>query len=557
MSVQTKIFAAKRVITMDPEHPFATAVAVKDGRILAVGELSDLTFRIKNSSFTPFEVDTIFEDKVLLPGLVEAHTHVEAQAFIYSGHFVAQIPWPRPEGGFFPVYRTKAEVLNRLKELDRELPPGELLHGVAYDPNKTGAFFHIGELDSVSSERPIFISDVVCHRFWVNSFLLQKAGIGIDNIPPGVQKGPDGRPDGTLCEIKALECVFSAIPELLNITGKKMRSILPLFFAGGNTTVCEAGFGGALGWRRALDLYGSVFSNSEVKLRVVGLPWWRTGIAEAGSLDNFIDFYRKAKAESFDKLRVGPVKLYSDGSIISRLAPIEWPGYWDGSPEGHMVEDPEEIKAQIIRLHQEGISTITHATTAPGFQVILDAVREAQIRCYRPDMRHRGDHCYTITTAQLRAARELGVNVSFFPVHIYYYGDSYPRLLGPNRAHHIARIGTAKRFGVSWTLHNDPPGAPQLPWISAWAAVHRRTMESGTVLGPEHRVTVEEVLRAMTIESAYQLHLDHEIGSIELGKKADFCVLEADPLEINPMELKDIPVWGTVFGGELNPAKTR
>jgi hypothetical protein len=80
-------------------------------------------------------------------------------------------------------------------------------------------------------------------------------------------------------------------------------------------------------------------------------------------------------------------------------------------------------------------------------------------------------------------------------------------------------------------------------------------MESGTVLGPAQRVPVEDALRAMTIEAAYQLHLDNEVGSIELGKKADFCVLEADPLEIDPLELRDIPVWGTVFGGELNPAK--
>lgn len=91
--------------------------------------------------------------------------------------------------------------------------------------------------------------------------------------------------------------------------------------------------------------------------------------------------------------------------------------------------------------------------------------------------------------------------------------------------------------------------------MGAWATVHRLTLESGAVLGPEHCVTVEDALRAMTIEAAYQLHLDSEIGSIEFGKKADFCVLEADPLEINPMELKDIPVWGTIFSGVPNPAK--
>jgi predicted amidohydrolase YtcJ len=307
--------------------------------------------------------------------------------------------------------------------------------------------------------------------------------------------------------------------------------------------------------RRALNSYHSLLSKPETKLRVVGLPWWRMGIAEAGSLEKFIEMYKEVKTGSTDKFRIGAVKLYVDGSIISHTTPLGWPGYWDGSPEGHMAEDPEEIKSLIVRLHEEGIPTITHTNTASGFQVILDAVKEAQGRCYRPDMRHRGDHCYTITEAQLRQARELGVAVSFFSTQIYYYGDAHLKIQGPDRANHITPIGTANRLGVSWTFHNDPPGTPQLPWIAAWTAVHRRTGESETVLGPEQRVTVDDALRAMTIEAAYQLHLNQEIGSIEFGKKADFCVLEADPLEIDPLELNDLPVWGTVFGGELNPAK--
>jgi predicted amidohydrolase YtcJ len=220
-----------------------------------------------------------------------------------------------------------------------------------------------------------------------------------------------------------------------------------------------------------------------------------------------------------------------------------------------MQGDPEEITDQIIRLHAAGLSTITHANSRPGCQVVLDAVREAQTRQYRPDMRHRIDHAYNITEHQLRLARELGVTVQFFSTQIYYYGDEHLKLQGPDRAHQITPIGTAKRLGVSWGFHNDPPGTPQLPWIGAWTAVHRQTQETGTILGPNQRVSVEDALRAMTIEAAYQIHMDREVGSIEFGKKADFCVLEADPLEIDPMELKDVPVWGTVFAGEPNPAR--
>jgi predicted amidohydrolase YtcJ len=219
-----------------------------------------------------------------------------------------------------------------------------------------------------------------------------------------------------------------------------------------------------------------------------------------------------------------------------------------------MENDPAEIHEWLIRCHVAGLPTVTHANSRPGCQVVLDAIQEAQAVKFRPDMRHRIDHAYNITTAQLMRAKALGVAVQFFTPQIYYYGDSHLEIQGMDRARHITPTGTAKRLGVSWGFHNDPPGTPQLPWVGAWATVHRKTMESETTFGPEHCVPVADALRAMTIEAAYQLHLDSEIGSIEFGKKADFCVLEADPLEIDPMELKDIPVWGTVFSGRPNPA---
>ena len=553
MIAKTVIFPAKKIITMVPEQPVAGAVAVKDGRILAVGPLDDVVFWIKNSAFSAYEVDPMFEGKVLMPGLVDAHTHVELQALIYSGHFVAQIPWPRPEGGFFPVYPTKADVLNRLKELDRQLPPGELLYAVAYDENKTGAFLHIDELDDVSADRPILVSNLVWHRFWANSFLLQQAGVDFNNPPAGVETDANGKPNGTLLEGRGLLHVLPAIPELADVSMEKIERILPLFTAAGNTTVTEAAFG-ALGFDRALATFRQLFAKPEVSLRVVGFPWVQQGIGEAGSVDDFIEVVKKAAEKDFDKLRIGAVKLYTDGSIISRTSPIGWPGYWDGTAEGHMQGDPEQITDQIVRFHDAGLSTITHANSRPGCQVVLDAVRQAQSRHYRPDMRHRMDHAYNITEYQLRLARELGMAVQFFTTQIYYYGDAHLKLQGPDRAHQMTPTGTAKRLGVSWGFHNDPPGTPQLPWVAAWATVHRQTAESGIVLGPNQRVSVQDVLRAMTIEHAFQLHLDHEIGSIAFGKKADFCVLEADPLEIDPMQLKDIPVWGTVFSGKPNPA---
>lgn len=553
MNSRTTIFPARKIITMFPEAPYAKAIAVKDGRILAVGEMEDVKYSIENSQFAQYDVNPIFQDKVLMPGLVDAHTHVDLQALIYSGRFVAQIPWPRPEGGFYPIYPTKKDVLNRLKELDKELPPGELLYAAAYDENKTGEFLHIKELDEVSTTRPILVSNLVFHRFWANSYTLEKAGIDLNNLPDGVEAGPDGRPNGTLIESTGLMAILPVTLSILDIGDDDIKRTFSLFYSGGVTTATEAAFG-AFGLQNAFTKYSSLLDHPDVNLRMVGFPWAKSGIKAAGSMEQFADQVQSLAKQNTDKMRIGPIKLYTDGSIVSRTSPIGWPGYWDGTPEPSMENDPKLINELLIYFHERGMSTVTHANSRPGCQVVLDAVREAQSRNFRPDMRHRIEHAYNISEAQLRLAKELGVCIQFFTPQIYYYGDTHVKLQGLDRSRNITPTGTAKRLGVSWGFHNDPPGTPQLPWVGAWATVHRLTMEKGVVLGPNQRVGVEDALRAMTIEAAYQLHLDHEVGSIEFGKKADFCVLEADPLEIDPMELKDIPVWGTVFGGKLNPA---
>ncbi len=553
MTAKTTIFNAKKIITMHQENPTATAVAVRDGRILGTGTPEDMVRWVKNSPYTPFEVDTTFQDKILMPGLVDAHTHIEMQALIYSGHFVAQIPWPKPDGGFHPVYPTKQAVLNRLKELDRELPPGELLYGVAYDENKAGDFIHVKDLDEISTERPILISNLVFHRFWVNSYLLKKSGIGPSNIPEGVETDENGQPNGTLLEGKGLINVLPVLPDLVNVTPEMIKRILPLFTAAGNTTATELVYG-AFDLDGTHNVFKELYSDPEIKLRSICLPYANTNKEMLGSMEAFIAKVKDFTAQNSDRHRIGPVKLYADGSIISRTAYIGWPGYWDGSPQGHWQCEPEPLKEMLVACHEAGLSTVTHANSRPAIQAMLDGVLEAQNKRYRPDMRHRVDHCYNMTEAQLRLAKDLGVGVQFFTPQIYYYGDAHLKIQGPDRAQNITPTGTAKRIGTSWGFHNDPPGTPQLPWIGAWATVQRKT-ESGLVLGPEQRVTVDDALRALTIEHAYQLHMDREIGSIEFGKKADFCVLEANPYEIDPDELKDMPVWGTVFGGVPNPAR--
>ena len=161
------------------------------------------------------------------------------------------------------------------------------------------------------------------------------------------------------------------------------------------------------------------------------------------------------------------------------------------------------------------------------------------------------------TEAQFRRMARLGICANLFANHIFYWGDQHREItMGPDRARRMDACATALRSGVPLAIHSDAPVTPLAPLFTAWCAVNRLTA-SGEVLGPEECITVEQALYAITQGAAYTMKLDHELGSISAGKRADFAVLEEDPLEVPPAELKDVPVWGTVLGGRPFPAPAK
>jgi predicted amidohydrolase YtcJ len=158
--------------------------------------------------------------------------------------------------------------------------------------------------------------------------------------------------------------------------------------------------------------------------------------------------------------------------------------------------------------------------------------------------------------AQLQRMKTLGMCANFFANHHFYWGDAhYDMTLGPDRAQRMNPCRSAQEIGVPYTIHSDAPVTPLGPMHVAWCAVNRLTA-SGRLLGDYERIDVHSALRAVTLGAAYTLHLEGEIGSIETGKRADFAVLDHDPLAIAPERLKDVTVWGTVQGGRVFEATT-
>jgi predicted amidohydrolase YtcJ len=301
---------------------------------------------------------------------------------------------------------------------------------------------------------------------------------------------------------------------------------------------------------QTVEVYRAASRRADFQLRLVPAMASVSHKPEQG-----IEKLKALRATKNDKLHYGIVKLVVDGSIQGFTARLRWPGYHNGAPNGLWYIAPEELPQIVEAYHKAGIQLHIHTNGDEATEVALDAVEAAQIAAPRPDHRHTLQHCQMADAAQFRRMKALGLCANIFANHIYYWGDShYDLTMGPERAHRLDATGTAQRIGVPYAIHSDAPVTPLSPLFTAWCAVNRIS-SGGRVLGKATEgLSVEQALAAITIGAAFTLKLDHMVGSIEIGKYADFAVLEDDPLAVAPEKLKDIGVWGTVVGGNVRQA---
>ncbi|WP_314688205.1 amidohydrolase family protein [uncultured Bifidobacterium sp.] len=210
--------------------------------------------------------------------------------------------------------------------------------------------------------------------------------------------------------------------------------------------------------------------------------------------------------------------------------------------------------SQFLAYHRAGLLVHVHCNGDAATQLFLDVFSRVQEVAPRFGHRHTITHSQLSTPAQYRRMRELGVCANLFANHIWYWGDQHAELtVGPDRARRMNAARTALNEGVVISLHSDCPVTPMDPLRSVMYAASRKT-PPGRVLGEGERITIEEGIRAVTLGAAYQLKLDHVVGSIEPGKSADFAILDADPLRLtDPDQLRDVRVLGTVVGGRHFP----
>ena len=535
------LFPARKIITMNPSRPLATHVAVRDGRVLGAGALEEL------AGWGPYTLDDRLADKVLMPGLVEGHSHLMEGAFwrfVYCGHFDRR----DPDGRLWPGARTLDAVLQRLREAQAALPDATTpLAGWGFDP----IYFDNRrctreDLDRVSTTRPVGMVHASVHIINCNSAALAAIGWlrpGIDH--PGVPLGADGLPTGELKGPEAMMQVAAVLGmDRAVLAGDEaaLRAFSRLCVRAGVTTATD--LASPLP-DAAVDMMLRVTAGDDFPTRIV--PLLRLLGAPAEGVERAVAL----RARSSDRLRLGRIKMVADGSIQGFSARLRWPGYYNGAPNGLWYMAPEQMGQALGLALQHDVQIHTHTNGDEATELLLDLMEQALRERPTPDHRFTLQHCQLADAAQYRRMKALGLCVNLFANHHFYWGDEHRRLtVGPERATRMNACATALASGVPFAIHSDAPITPLAPLFTAWCAVHRLTA-SGHTLGEHERIGVTDALRAITLGAAFTLQLDGEIGSIECGKRADFCVLDDDPLAVPSLALKDLPVWGVVQDGRV------
>ena len=536
-----QVLVAQRILTMNPAQPHATHVAIRDGRILSVGNSDDV------KQWGDAEIVDTFRDKVLMPGLVEGHCHLMEGA-MWDAVYVGFHDRRGPDGVRRPGLQTLDAVIERLKAAHDLMTDDQApLLAWGFDPIFFGTKrLSVKELDTVCAGRPVVVLHASVHLMNVNSSMLALAGIDSETDIDGIGKDADGEPTGELQEFAAMFPVYRLIGGGLSIAASEKKEAIWNFgrvaqLAGVTTATDLVNDFSERGNQNLRD----VTNDPAYPLRIV--PAFAPQRCPEGGPQRVLS----AIGDNTEKLRFGPVKFIVDGSIQGFTARLKWPGYLNGKPNGLWLIPPSQFVDVFAPFHEAGLQLHIHTNGDEATELVLDALEKILDSHPRHDHRHTLQHCQMADASQLARAAKLGLCINFFSNHLYYWGDAhYEQTMGADRANRMDAAESARRLGIPFAFHSDAPITPLNPLFTAWCASQRET-SSGRVLGASERVPVADALRAITLGAAYTLKMDHLVGSIEVGKFADFAVLEEDPNEVAPERLKNLQVWGTVLGGRI------
>ena len=526
------IVTSANVLTMDGRDAPASAVAIRGGRIVAVGRDQDaLAFRQPGTRV----VDA--GGRTVLPGFIEPHNHMVGYGTALIGVDART-----------PPNETIADIVTRVRQAAAALPPHRWILGRGYDDTGLRDMRHPTrrDLDQASTEHPIVIWHNSGHLTVANSKALALAGITAGTAdPPGGRIGRfegSAEPDGVLYEAPAQTLVTRLIPAYEEAElADSFRRAQDEFLRQGVTTIHDAHVSRLRGID-ILDTYRTMHASGALKLRVNMFMQW--------DYLKELDF-APAPGSGDDRLRVAGCKIVSDGSIQGITAALREPYYCNEGEKGWLIYEQAELDEMVLTLHRRGYQIAIHANGDAAIDSVLLAYERALRAVPKADHRHRIEHCQVCHPEHLERIARLGVIPNFFANHVYYWGDRHRnRFLGPDRVQVLDPVGSAFRAGIRPMLHSDCPVTPVSPLFCVQSAAARVT-SSGKVLNDPERIAVREALSTVTSNAARGAFEERVKGTIEVGKLGDLVLLGADPLKEAPDQIGKIPVSATVVGGEV------
>ncbi|MEQ1537726.1 MAG: amidohydrolase [Sphingorhabdus sp.] len=545
------IYPAKRIITMDAKMSSARFVAVADGVILGVANTLSEMKRLAGGRTV--EVDKRFENAVLMPGLIDPHVHPIQSAIMLNLPFVAPEDWVLPSGTFKGA-QTPADYYVRLKE---ELARSDANPFICWGHHE---LFHgpidRAALDRIAPDRQIIIWQRSFHEVILNSAAMrawgfaERAAFDAAVVAAKVDSNHANFDKGVFAETALLIAIEHLRPHI--VTPAKIQSGLKgmqqMMLRSGVTTIADLATGIIAGFNPEASMISAAFDRPDSPSRVMLMPMANNVAAD---VDLYAWVSDMQSRWSRSQIRIDRrIKLFADGAFFSLSMMMNPPGYTDGHI-GKWITEPVVMTAQMRRFWDAGFSLHIHVNGDQGLDVVLDGLSALGKRAGQTiTLEHLG---YS-TAKQNARIRQMGLMVSAQPNYIRVLGDVYAEHgLGPKRAAHMNRLGSLEKLGVPLGLHSDFNMAPIDPFYLAWVAANRVTI-GGKVQAPKERLSVDKALRAITIEAAQVIGMDGLVGSISVGKKADFTVLADDPYALGRSKLRETQIKGVVFEGRYHPA---
>ncbi len=514
------LFYGGNIITM-AEPLYAEAVLVEDKKIIAVGsksELYDLADEYVNLS-----------GATMLPGFIDAHSHMTEYAT--ASREVAL-------NGVDNFEDMKNAIRKHIA--DNNIPKGEWVIGRNYDHALFEGHKHPSkeQIDSIAPDHLLMIKHSSVHSGLVNERVIEKFNITPETpVPAGARiVTENGKLTGEL-EEGALSMVRSKVPPVSVEDACKAHKKMQKYYASNGITTAQDGYLTA----RMVEIYKKLHGEGELKLDIIGIP-------PKGQYENLCELMDTLP--SGIRARVGGIKYFLDGSPQLRTAWVRTP-YLDGSGNdvGNPIHNDEDVIEAFRFAAQHKAQILIHSNG--------DAAVEQFLRCLEivakeypisKELRHVIIHGQLMGVDQLAKAKELGVIVSFFVAHTYHFADTHLRNLGKERGYKVSPTKSALENGVVFTFHQDAPVVDPDMLETIWCAVNRITRDGVHLVGEE--ISVLDALRAITVNAAYQYFEEDKKGSIEVGKLADFAVLDNNPLTVPKETIRDIKVVKTYKNGE-------